>query len=268
MTPAGETTLRGPADRHPPHPRHRLHPGLGLRRGPGPGPDPGGRRGAGLGLCRRSDPPRARPRRRATARWTTAGRLRRAMSDLEAALEAIVRSATPGLMQVLTTARDLDLPDWLIFSGAIYQRVLNHLTGRASGLRDQGLRPRLLRRLGHLLRGRGRGDPAVAAAFEPPLRDLVEVRNQARVHLWFEDKFGEPYAPLTCTAEALDRFASAGLRRRRAAGGRRSADHRRALRPGGPVRPAPAAQSRCACRGLRPHRRERPAALAGDRREA
>jgi uncharacterized protein len=38
---------------------------------------------------------------------------------------------------------------------------------------------------------------------------MVEVRNQARVHLWFEAKFGEPYMPLSCTAQALQRFASA-----------------------------------------------------------
>ena len=37
---------------------------------------------------------------------------------------------------------------------------------------------------------------------------MVEVRNQARVHLWFEGKFGEPYAPLSSTPEALDRFVS------------------------------------------------------------
>jgi hypothetical protein len=48
----------------------------------------------------------------------------------------------------------------------------------------------------------------VADAFEPPLRDLVEVRNQARVHVWFEGKFGEAYAPLTSTAEAVQRFVS------------------------------------------------------------
>jgi hypothetical protein len=48
----------------------------------------------------------------------------------------------------------------------------------------------------------------VAAAFDEPLRSQVEVRNQARVHLWFEAHFGEPYAPLGCTAEALQRFAS------------------------------------------------------------
>lgn len=121
-------------------------------------------------------------------------------------LEAILRAAAD-LMAVMETARRLDLPDWLVFSGAIYQPVLNHLTGRpaAFGLKDYDL---------------GYFDPdvsyaaedavirRVAAAFEGPLGDLVEVRNQARVHLWFEGKFGEPYAPLGSTAEALERFVS------------------------------------------------------------
>jgi hypothetical protein len=49
----------------------------------------------------------------------------------------------------------------------------------------------------------------VKAAFDEPLRSMVEVRNQARVHLWFEAKFGEPYEPLSSTAEALEHFASA-----------------------------------------------------------
>ena len=50
----------------------------------------------------------------------------------------------------------------------------------------------------------------VAAAFAPPLRDLVEVRNQARVHLWFAQKFGadEPYPPLENSAAALKRFVA------------------------------------------------------------
>ncbi len=48
----------------------------------------------------------------------------------------------------------------------------------------------------------------VAAAFDEPLSRLVEVRNQARVHLWFEGKYGEAYAPLGSTAEALRRFVS------------------------------------------------------------
>jgi hypothetical protein len=122
-------------------------------------------------------------------------------------LTAIVRAA-PTLMRVLGTVRALDLPDWLVFSGAVYQRVLNHLTGRPEdyGVRDYDL---------------GYFDPSdisyeaedavirrVAAAFDENLRSVVEVRNQARVHVWFEDHFGESYTPLSCTAEALERFVS------------------------------------------------------------
>ena len=60
--------------------------------------------------------------------------------DLEARLKAILREAE-GLMRVLETARDLGLPDVMIFSGAVYQRVLNHLTGRDLdyGIKDYDL---------------------------------------------------------------------------------------------------------------------------------
>ena len=122
-------------------------------------------------------------------------------------LETVVRGA-PRLMQVLRTARDIDLPDWLIMSGSIYQPVLNQLTGRAPeyGLKDYDLgyfdasdvsydaEDLVIRR--------------VAAVFDEPLGSLVEVRNQARVHLWFEGKYGEVYSPLASTAEALRRFVS------------------------------------------------------------
>ena len=128
------------------------------------------------------------------------------MSDLEVRLAAIVR-ADPGLMHVLTTVRGLGLNNWRIFSGAVYQSVWNALTGRPAGygVRDYDL-------------GYFDADTSwdaedvvikqVAAAFEPPFRDMVEVRNQARVHLWFEGKFGEPYEALTGTDEALARFVA------------------------------------------------------------
>jgi hypothetical protein len=128
-------------------------------------------------------------------------------ADLEARLTAILRRSDP-LMQVLRTLRDLDPPDWLIFSGAVYQRVFNALTGRPLdyGIKDYDVAYFDASDLSYeaedvVIR-------RVAAAFEPPLRDLVEVRNQARVHLWFTDKYGEPYAPLASSAEALTRFVS------------------------------------------------------------
>ena len=132
----------------------------------------------------------------------------RSDADLQAALATLAEARVSAtLLLSPTLARDLDLPDWLIFSGAVYQRVLNQLTGRDLdyGIRDYDL---------------GYFDPdvsweaedavitCVAAAFEPPFRDMVEVRNQARVHRWFEARFGEPYDALNGTDEALAGFVA------------------------------------------------------------
>jgi hypothetical protein len=128
--------------------------------------------------------------------------------ELEARLDAMVR-ASPRLMRVLIIACDLDLPDWRIVSGAIYQTVWNALTGRDPdyGVKDYDLfyfdgsdtsyeaEDVVIRRAAH--------------AYPADLAPLVEVRNQARVHLWFEDHFGEPYAPLSRCDEAIGRFVSA-----------------------------------------------------------
>ncbi|WP_284876914.1 nucleotidyltransferase family protein [Brevundimonas sp. MEB006b] len=129
------------------------------------------------------------------------------MSDLEAELAAIVR-ADAGLMHVLTTVRALDLPDWRLVSGAVYQAVWNARTGRPAGygVKDYDLA---------YFDGSDLSYEAedvvikrVAAAFDEPFRSQVEVRNQARVHLWFQNRFGEPYAPLPSTDEALERFVA------------------------------------------------------------
>ncbi len=127
------------------------------------------------------------------------------MSSLEAQLEEILRR-TPGLFDVLRRARDLDLPDWLIVSGAVYQPVWNALTGRPL---DHGLKDYDLAYFDGSDLSYEAEDVVIkrcAAALPPPLDALVEVRNQARVHLWFEQRFGEPYEPLTSSADALPRF--------------------------------------------------------------
>lgn len=128
------------------------------------------------------------------------------MTDLHTRLADIVR-ADPDLMHVLTTVRSLGLKDWRVFSGAVYQSVWNAVTGRPVGYgrKDYDL---------------GYFDPdvgwdaedvvikRVAAAFDEPFRTEVEVRNQARVHLWFPERFGEPYEALAGTDEALARFVA------------------------------------------------------------
>ena len=129
------------------------------------------------------------------------------MSALEPELAAIVR-ADAGLMHVLTTLRALDLPDWRLVSGAVYQAVWNARTGRPAGygVKDYDLAYFDASDLSYeaedvVIR-------RVAAAFDEPFRSQVEVRNQARVHLWFQNRFGEPYEALGSTDEALERFVA------------------------------------------------------------
>jgi hypothetical protein len=51
-------------------------------------------------------------------------------------------------------------------------------------------------------------------------RVTVEARNQARVHLWYGEKYGLPYPPLRCSTEGIDRFLTRNTR----IGIRRTAD--------------------------------------------
>jgi hypothetical protein len=123
---------------------------------------------------------------------------------LEDRLVAAVR-ASPTLMRVMAGVRALDLPDWRLVSGCVYQTVWNSVTGRPP---DHGLKDYDAVYFDpdtsydaedvHIRRA--------AAAFAPPLDAMVEIRNQARVHLWFEGKFGEPYTPLRSTDESLERY--------------------------------------------------------------
>jgi len=44
-----------------------------------------------------------------------------------------IASADPLIRETLQRARSLDLPDWLLVSGALYNGVWNHLTGKPCG---------------------------------------------------------------------------------------------------------------------------------------
>ena len=122
-----------------------------------------------------------------------------------AALEAIIL-AEPTLVRLLTTIRDLELPDAWLVSGAIYNCVWNSLTERPAlhGVNDIDViyfdpdlsweaEDRIIKTL----------DEALGTMPVP-----VQARNQARVHLWFEQKFGFPFAPLASARESLLRYAS------------------------------------------------------------
>ena len=115
--------------------------------------------------------------------------------------------SNPVLMDVLRGLREEALPDGLLVAGAIYNMVWNRLTGRPdlAGVNDIDVfyfdatdtsydaEDRVIRRL----------DARFAGLPLP-----VQVRNQARVHLWFPEKFGIAFVPLKSSAEMLGRYAS------------------------------------------------------------
>lgn len=126
--------------------------------------------------------------------------------SLRVHLERIVR-ADPQLMQLLNVGRTVNLPQWRIVAGCIYQTVWNRLTGRPprTGINDYDLIYFDNRDLSK------EAEAAIEQDIRERLPDLpapVEARNQARVHTWFESYFGIPYTPLSCADEAITRYAS------------------------------------------------------------
>jgi uncharacterized protein len=113
--------------------------------------------------------------------------------------------ASPRVMEVLTIARAANLPDWRLVAGSIYGTVWNALTGLPPdhGIKDYDI---CYFDPDTSYEGEDVVIKAVAAITPPHLLPLVEVRNQARVHLWFSAKFGGDYRPLSCTDEALARY--------------------------------------------------------------
>jgi uncharacterized protein len=105
---------------------------------------------------------------------------------------------------------ELALPDAWLVSGCLVQTVWNVRTGRAVdyGINDYDVfyfdpdtsweaEDAVIRKL--------------SERFEK-LGITVEVRNQARVHLWYTQKHGLPYPPLHSSTEGIDRFLTKNTR--------------------------------------------------------
>jgi hypothetical protein len=130
----------------------------------------------------------------------------RPFEEQSQALRQIV-SAEPVLMAVLAHARDMRLADHWLVSGAVYNSVWNALTGRAplTGVKDIDLFYFDAGDLSYEAEDVVIREGATRFAGLPV---PVEIRNQARVHLWYEGHFGVPYPPLGSSGEAIRRFAS------------------------------------------------------------
>ncbi|MCF4099525.1 nucleotidyltransferase family protein [Maritalea mediterranea] len=111
--------------------------------------------------------------------------------------------------------RDMDLPDAWIVSGAIYNNIWNYLTDRPAmhGVKDVDIFYYDADAITYDEEDKIISEAeAVFAGMQVP----VEVRNQARVHLWYPAHFGFDYPKLDHSREAIDRFActthSVGMR--------------------------------------------------------
>lgn len=87
------------------------------------------------------------------------------------------------LVQTVWNLKSGNEPDWAIKDYDVFYFDANDLSWEAEDALIQNAREML-------------GD----------LADKVEIRNQARVHLWYQQKFGSPCPPLTRVEDGIDRY--------------------------------------------------------------
>lgn len=107
--------------------------------------------------------------------------------------------------ELLSILPKLALPQCTLTAGCLFQAAWNFKSGKpaAWGVKDYDVfyfdngdlsfeaEDAVIQRAGRIL-----GD----------LGARVEIKNQARVHLWYGEKFGKPYPQLTCVQGGIDRF--------------------------------------------------------------
>lgn len=126
-------------------------------------------------------------------------------SDEVRFLDAVLTN--PVNVIILERMAVLDLPDFWLVSGSLFQTVWNIQTGRdpTYGIKDYDLfyfdpndvsweaEDSVIRECAQVFSDTGAE---------------IQVRNQARVHLWYEKKFGASYPPLSSSKEGIDRFTT------------------------------------------------------------
>lgn len=110
---------------------------------------------------------------------------------------------------VLERMDDLGAPQAWLVAGCLYQTVWNVLSNRpvAENIKDYDI---------FYFDGDDTSYAAEdvvikrAAALFEDLDVEIEVRNQARVHLWYEKRFGHPHAPLLSSMHGISSFLVTG----------------------------------------------------------
>lgn len=133
--------------------------------------------------------------------------------DADSFLDASLRNPVNAILA--DACFQLGLPDAWIVSGCLVQTVWNARTGRATGhgIQDYDVfyfDPDTS----------WQAEDAAIRMLQGRLAHLgvkLELRNQARVHLWYPQKHGLPYPALTCATQGIERFLTrntqVGIRR-------------------------------------------------------
>ena len=123
--------------------------------------------------------------------------------------------ANPVNAALLERLPALSLPQCHLVAGCLYQTVWNHRSGFSptAHIEDYDIfyfddadlsweaEDAVIARVN-----------AATADLRAALGAVVEVKNQARVHLWYEKRFGKPYPKLGSAREGIDRYLSLGTR--------------------------------------------------------
>ncbi|MGW7422402.1 nucleotidyltransferase family protein [Streptomyces sp. NPDC054813] len=125
--------------------------------------------------------------------------------QLECLRETLFRNEV--LTEILARIATLGLPGWYVTAGCLFQTVWNVVTDRppTRGIKDYDV---FYFDAGDL--SWEAQDAAIKAGREvfSGLPAEVEIRNEARAHLWYEDKFGVACPPYESTEAAIDSFAA------------------------------------------------------------
>jgi hypothetical protein len=99
----------------------------------------------------------------------------------------------------------LGLKDAWLVAGSVYQSYWNALTGRPA---TEGIKDYDIFYFDDADLSYAAEDAAIQRAqlVFADLDALIDLKNQARVHLWYLDRFGGDYPPVTTAAEAIGRF--------------------------------------------------------------
>jgi uncharacterized protein len=123
------------------------------------------------------------------------------LADQVVGLEQVVRS-NPVALAILERSVGLDLPGWYLGAGAITQTVWNQLHGfePAQGIKDYDL---VYFDLSDLSAETERQAEQRARALFRNLDVEVDVTNEARVHLWYPQRFGRSIPAYTSSEDAI-----------------------------------------------------------------